>query len=124
MKGQTMTHPELITNLWLFAQAIWKCALLTGIGPGIAIILFLEWRQRMKVTLESTSKVVSISTGYHEAMECRVWEGVTERGVKVQCLIPRIAVALGEDHAQFEAELKEQRAPSAEVSAFPMRMVL
>jgi len=78
----------------------------------------------MKITIESTTKVVQIGIGHGQHIECRVWEGVTERGVKVTCLIPRIAVALGEDHAEFEAELQEQRAPSAEVSTFPMRMIL
>jgi len=78
----------------------------------------------MKITIESTTKIVHIGFGQGQYMEARVWEGVTERGVKVQCLIPRIAVALGEDYSQFEAELQEQRAPSAEVSAFPLRMVL
>jgi hypothetical protein len=79
----------------------------------------------MKLTLESTTKIVSVSAAGGLSIECRVWEGITERGVKVQCLIPRIAVKLGEDMAQFEAELKEMRAPSVELQgAFPLRMVL
>ena len=59
-------------------------------------------------------------------VDCRVWEGVSEGGVKVQCLIPRIAASIdqGGDLDQFERELKEQRAPSAEVQAFPLRMIL
>lgn len=73
----------------------------------------------MKITIESTTRIVNAS-----GIDCRVWEGVTERGVKVQVLIPRIAAAIGEDLTQFEAELKEQRAPSAEVQAFPLRMIL
>ena len=78
----------------------------------------------MKITIESTTKIVKIELSHGQSVECRVWEGVSARGVKVQCLIPRIAVALGEDNSQFEAELQEQRAPSAEVSAFPARMIL
>lgn len=79
----------------------------------------------MKITIESTTKIVLVKpAAFTQGMECRVWEGETEKGVKVQCLIPRIAVKLGEDTSQFEKELKEQRAPSAEVAAFPMRMIL
>jgi hypothetical protein len=82
----------------------------------------------VKITIESTTKIVKIvgssRAGLVDAIECRVWEGVTEHGIKVQCLIPRIAAANGQDISQFVAELQEQRAPSAEVSAFPARMIL
>lgn len=75
----------------------------------------------MKLTIESTSKVVMVN----DRIPCRVWEGVSERGVRVVCLIPRIAVKNGQDQSQFEAELVEQRAPSAEDrEAFPLRMIL
>ena len=73
----------------------------------------------MKITIESTTRIVTAN-----GVECRVWEGVTERGVKIQALIPRIAVANGQDTSQFEAELREHSAPSAEVQAFPLRMIL
>ena len=73
----------------------------------------------MKIQIESTTKIVNAS-----GIDCRVWEGVTERGVKVQVLVPRIAALAGEDLTQFEAELQEQRPPSAEVQAFPLRMIL
>lgn len=74
----------------------------------------------MKVTLESTTKIVIVDGG----IECRVWEGITEKGVRVSALIPRIAVKNGDDASQFEAELREQRAPSAYAEAFPLRMIL
>lgn len=74
----------------------------------------------MKITIESTTQFVEAS-----GVRCRVWEGVTAGGVKVQCLIPRIAALATEDLAQFDAELQEQSAPaSAEVRAFPLRMIL
>lgn len=73
----------------------------------------------MKITIESTTKIVNAN-----GVDCRVWEGITERGIRVQCLIPRIAALADQDLSQFEAELKEQRAPSAEVEAFPLRMIL
>jgi len=64
--------------------------------------------------------------GRESVIECRVWEGATERGVKVSCLIPRIAAKLGQDHSQFEAELQAQPAPASAdtVQAFPLRMIL
>jgi hypothetical protein len=73
----------------------------------------------MKITIESTTKIVNAN-----GIDCRVWEGTTASGVKVECLIPRIAVRNGQDTAQFEAELTEQRPPSADAEAFPMRMIL
>jgi hypothetical protein len=81
----------------------------------------------MKITIESTTKIVTVDPNFRagrEGIECRVWEGVTERAIKVQCLIPRIAALADQDLSQFEAELKEQRAPSADVQAFPLRMIL
>lgn len=73
----------------------------------------------MKLTIESTTKLVNAN-----GVDCRVWEGVTASGIKVQCLIARVAVADGQDVSQFEAELKQQRPPSAAVEAFPLRMIL
>jgi hypothetical protein len=74
----------------------------------------------MKIAIESTTRIVMAND-----VPCRVWEGHTENGVAVTCLIPRIAVNSGADAAQFEAELREQKAPSAEgEAAFPLRMVL
>ncbi len=73
----------------------------------------------MKITIESTTKIVSAN-----GVQCRVWEGETKRGVKVQVLVPRIAALAGQDLSQFEEELKEQRPPSTDVQAFPLRMIL
>lgn len=77
----------------------------------------------MEVNLESTSKIVTIVKDGAE-IPARVWEGVTAKGVKVQALITRIAAQQDQDLSQFEAELSETRAPSAEVQAFPLRMIL
>jgi hypothetical protein len=61
----------------------------------------------MKITLESTTQVVTLATQDHPnaVILCRVWEGQTEGGIKVHCLIPRIAAKNDQDLAQFEAEL-------------------
>ena len=73
----------------------------------------------MRMTVESTSKVVEIN-----GVPARVWEGTSERGVKVICFITRVAVERSDDCGQFEAELAEQRPPSAGAQTFPARMVL
>jgi hypothetical protein len=72
----------------------------------------------MKITIESTTKIVSVN-----GIDCRLWEGETSSGVKVEALIPRIAARKGQDLTQFEAELKEQREP-VDGQAFPLRMLI
>ncbi len=78
----------------------------------------------MKITIESTTAIVTINDG----IQCRVWEGHTESGIKVEVLIPRIAARKGQDLSQFEAELQEQAPPSADalfpLGAFPLRLIL
>ncbi len=73
----------------------------------------------MKITIESTTRIVEAS-----GIQCRLWEGTTERGVKVQVLIPRIAAFAGEDLSQFDDDLQQHRAPQAVEQAFPLRMIL
>ncbi len=76
----------------------------------------------MKISLESTTKIVSLNN-----IDARVWEGETDSGIPVHCYIIRIAVKEGRpapDYEQFERELKEQRKPSADVEAIPLRMIL
>ena len=73
----------------------------------------------MKITIESTTKVVVVDN-----VTCRVWEGETERGVKIHCFIPRICAKDDQDLSQFEAELQEQRPLSPEIAAIPLRLIL
>ena len=73
----------------------------------------------MKITIESTSKITELN-----GVPARVWEGKTESGIPVICFVTRIAVDKHQDCSQFERELQEQRVPSADASAFPIRMVL
>lgn len=73
----------------------------------------------MKMMIESTTAIVKAN-----GIDCRVWEGVTERGIKVEVLVLRIAVQLRQDMSQFEAELTETRPPQFEATAFPLRMIL
>lgn len=78
----------------------------------------------MKITIESTSRIIEIEMPRGVSVPARVWEGKTESGIPVQVLVTRVAVLKTEDCSQFEAELQEHKAPSAETMAFPLRMVL
>ena len=74
----------------------------------------------MKVSLESTTKIVELN-----GMPARIWEGETDSGIKVHAFITRIAALITENLAQFEAELKECSPPSnGDVRAYPMRLIL
>ena len=73
----------------------------------------------MKITIESTTAIT-----YVNDVPCRLWEGQTESGILVQCLITRVAVHKSQDQTQFERELAECRAPSLGPNAFPLRMIL
>lgn len=75
----------------------------------------------MKVTLESTSKIVDLNNG----VQARLWEGHTESGIEVHAFITRIAVDKEADTSQFERELLEQRPPSVKLNdVYPARMLL
>lgn len=78
----------------------------------------------MKVTLESTSKTTTLVVNGAE-VPARLWEGKTEAGIPCHAFITRIAVNAKDDASEFERDLREQRAPSAEIDrAIPMRMIL
>ena len=73
----------------------------------------------MQIEIESTEKIVELN-----GVPARVWEGKTKGGIPVHCFVTRISPQTNDNLEQFEAELKEQRAPSPEVMAYPLRMVL
>jgi len=78
----------------------------------------------MRMTIESTDRVVELFVA-GSPVPARVWEGQTERGVRVAVLVTRIAAHLESDQAEFERDLKETRAPSGHaIQAFPMRLLL
>lgn len=78
----------------------------------------------MVVTLESTSKITTLVVNGEE-VPARVWVGVTGKGIPCHAFITRIAVNANDDASEFERDLREQRAPSAEIDrAIPMRMIL
>lgn len=73
----------------------------------------------MKITIENTSKFATL-----DGVLCRIWEGTTEKGIKMHAFIPLIGVERSEDGAEFERDLKEVRAPSPAVTGYPARLVL
>lgn len=76
----------------------------------------------MKITIESTSRIVQIER-QGVFMPGRIWEGKTESGIYVQCVITRIAAPSSEDLSQFDRELQEQIDPRRD-DVFPLRMVI
>lgn len=87
----------------------------------------------MKIIIESTDKITSleIRDGMHGiSMPARIWEGHTESGIPVHCFITRIAPTVEDKpenagkFREFEAELKEQRKPSVDIAAIPLRLIL
>lgn len=76
----------------------------------------------MKITIESTQQIVVVKTP-SGSVEGRIWEGKTESGIYVQCVVTRIAAPTTENLEQFDRELRECR-PLEVLEVFPLRMVL
>ena len=73
----------------------------------------------MKVTLESTSKLVTLN-----GVPARIWEGKTENGIPCHAYVTRIAVDKGFDSSEFDRELQEHKAPSPEIETIPVKMII
>lgn len=73
----------------------------------------------MKIQMHSTTKIVHLN-----GVPARIWEGVTEGGVECHVYVTRVAVAKESDTSEFEKELQEHSAPSAEIEAIPLRLIL
>jgi len=81
----------------------------------------------VRVTLESTTKIVKFVTLTGTEVDARIWEGQTESGIAVHAFITRIAIDKTDLAAnqQFSRELEEQRPPSPVIdAAYPLRMIL
>jgi hypothetical protein len=78
----------------------------------------------MRITLEQTTKIVSLVTPTG-TVPARIWEGTTAGGIPIHCFVTRVCVHKDEDHAEFERELQEARAPTRLVDdTYPARLVL
>lgn len=83
----------------------------------------------MKITIESTDKIVTLKPGpLLEGVQARVWEGETESGVPVHVFITRLAVPndkiTPEIEDRFLKELVQTKLPSTEIEAYPLRMII
>ena len=84
----------------------------------------------MKITIESTSKIVEIDNG-RALIPARVWQGETESGIPVQCFVTRILPEIPESNpaidallAEFERELQRCVQPRVSVAAIPLRLII
>jgi len=73
----------------------------------------------MQIEIESTEKIVEL-----DGVPARVWEGQTKSGIPVHCFVTCISPQTNDNIEQFEQELKEQKAPSPAVAAYPFRLIL
>lgn len=74
----------------------------------------------MKITIESTTKIVDLN-----GVPACGWEGESESGIKVHCFITRIALDKDETRIEeFLNELEEQRTPSPALQAIPLALIL
>ena len=74
----------------------------------------------MKIILESTPQIIDVN-----GIKSRLWEGKTESGIDIHCLIIRIAVNTESNQTEFEKELESCSPPSAAgQAAFPVRLVV
>jgi hypothetical protein len=66
----------------------------------------------MRAQIVSTDQIVDVKAVGHPGMtKARVWEGVTENGVRFTAYIPVVQVARTDDNSQFERELSEHKPP-------------
>lgn len=80
----------------------------------------------MKAKIESTDQIVDIKAIGHAGMtKARVWEGMTEAGVRFTAYIPVVQVHKQDDNTQFERELSEHKPPEDwTLRAINARMIL
>lgn len=80
----------------------------------------------MNITIYPTSKIVHLEHP-DGTMPARIWEGQTATGIPVHVFITRIAPAIPRDdirQREFQKALQEVEPPSAEVVAYPLRLIL
>jgi hypothetical protein len=70
----------------------------------------------MNIQITPTNKITTLGE-----VPVRLWEGVTDQGVKCKVFVHRIAVHESEDSSAFERTLREQMPPPM---VFDLRQVL
>lgn len=84
----------------------------------------------MKITIESTAKIVTLVQGESE-VKARIWQGQTDGGVPVQAFITRIAPEIAKTDprideltAEFDHDLERMADPRVTVDAIPLRVII
>lgn len=77
----------------------------------------------MEMKLRSTTKLVEVVVD-GVAVPARIWEGETSSGVPVHAYVTRVAVHRDHDASELERDLQEHDAPSPDVQAIPLRLIL
>lgn len=70
----------------------------------------------MKMVIESTDVITTL-----DGVRCRVWEGTTERGVRVKVFVHRIRARDDADTAELDKELEAQIPPAVFVPLMLIR---
>jgi hypothetical protein len=79
----------------------------------------------MEILIHSTDRIVTVKNKAGAEIPGRIWEGETDSGIPVVCVVTRIAIPKDQDQTQFKAELQEHAAPTdLAVKAFPIRMLI
>lgn len=78
----------------------------------------------MTITIHSTNQIVEIVAPNGATVPARLWEGETDSGIKVACLVTRIAAHKDDDLQQFELELQETRRPDIYPQPYDLRVIL
>jgi hypothetical protein len=82
----------------------------------------------MKITIESTSKIVELEIPGQGCVPARVWQGETDSGIPVACYVTRISPLIPKDDVlndQFARELTEVREPLPIIrDTIPLRLII
>jgi hypothetical protein len=65
----------------------------------------------VKITITSTAQITRL-----DGCPVRLWEGVTESGIRCHVFVRMLAVSRADDSAEFDRELIEQLPPGESVS--------
>lgn len=85
----------------------------------------------MRITIESTPKIVELVLGNNTRVPARIWQGESEDGIPVQVFVTRIAPEIPENHvriaeltAEFEKDLQRCAEPRPTIEAIPLRLII
>lgn len=73
----------------------------------------------MKIEVSSTTQLVNVN-----GIESRIWEGYTDSGIKIYCIVPKIFISKDESRkTEFEDELQDHGMPSPELTMCLFRTI-